>query len=53
MDKFQAYFEIVNQQRVPDHNDFNAEKRNWLTSVFQFKYFNDFVQGEIKNEIMK
>ena len=53
VDKFQAYFEIVNQQRVTDHNDFNADKRNWLTNVFQFKYFNDFVQGEIKNETMK
>ena len=51
--KFQAYFEIVNQQRTPDCDNFLTDKRAWLTNVFRFKYFNEFVRGEIKNEIVK
>lgn len=51
--KFQAYFEIVNKQRTPDNNDFLTDNRTWLTNVFRFKYFNEFVKGEIRNEITK
>lgn len=51
--KFQAYLEIVNKQRTPDNNDFLTDNRNWLTNVFRIKYFNEFVKGEIKNEITK
>ena len=47
--KFQGYFEIINQQREPERTD----KRVWLTNVFCFKHFNQFVRGEIKDEIIK
>ena len=47
--KFQGYFEIINQQRDPERTD----KRVWLTTVFHFKHFNQFVRGEIKDEIVK
>ena len=47
--KFQGYFEIINQQRDPER----TEKRVWLTNVFRFKHFNQFVRGEIKDEIIK
>ena len=49
MYKFQGYFEIINQQREPERTD----KRVWVTNVFRFKYFNQFVKGEIKDEIIK
>ena len=49
MYKFQGYFEIINQQRGNDLND----KRVWLTNVYRFKYFNEFVRGEFKDEIIK
>ena len=48
--KFQGCAEIVNQQRgeiILEH------KRVWLTNVHFSKYFNDFVRGEIKDEITK
>ena len=48
--KFQDYFEIINQQR--NHDD-RLDKRVWLTNVFRFKHFNQFVRGEIKDEIIK
>ena len=47
--KFQGYFEIINQQREPERTD----KRVSLTNVFCFKHFNQFVRGEIKDEIIK
>ena len=47
--KFQEYFEIINQQRDPER----TEKKVWLTNVFHFKHFNQFVRGEIKEEIIK
>ena len=49
MYKFQGYFEIINQQRGNDLND----KRVWLTNVYRFKYFNEFVRSEFKDEIIK
>lgn len=51
--KFQAYFELVNQQRTPNNDGFLTENRSWLTNVFRFKYFNEFLRGELKNEITK
>ena len=51
MYKFQGYFEIINQQRGPEI--VLEDKRVWLTNVYHFKYFNDFVQGEIKDGIIK
>ena len=47
--KFQGYFKIVHQQRNHDRLD----KRVWLTNVFHFKHFNQFVRGEIKDEIIE
>ena len=41
MYKFQGYFEIINQQRGPEF--VLEDKRVWLTNVYRFKYFNDFV----------
>ena len=51
MNNFQAYFEIINQQRAPEH--VLTDKRVWLTNVYRFTYFNEFVRGEIKDEIIK
>ena len=51
MYKIQAYFEIINQKRGPEI--VLEGKRVWLKNVYRFKYFNDFVQGEIKDEIFK
>ena len=49
--KFQGYFEIINQQRGSEFN--LTDKRVWLTNVYRFKYFNKFVRGEIKDEIIE
>ena len=49
--KLQGYFEIINQERGPEFN--LTDKRVWLTNVYHFKYFNQFVRGEIKEEIIK
>ena len=49
--KFQRYFEIINQQRGSEFN--LTDKRVWLTNVYRFKYFNKFVRGEIKDEIIE
>lgn len=51
--KFQAYFEIVTQQRTPDNDTFLTKNRSWITNVFCFKYFNEFLRGELKDEITK
>ena len=51
--KFQAYFEIVNQQRTPENDNFLTENRSWLSNVFRFKYFNEFLRGKLKNQITK
>lgn len=51
MYKFQGYFETINQQRGPEI--VLEDTRVWLTNVYRFKYFNDFVRGQIKDEIIK
>ena len=51
--KFQAYFELVNQQRTFDNQNFITDNRSWLTNVYRFNYFNEFVRGELKSEITK
>ena len=51
MYKFQGYFEIINQQRGTEF--VLEDKRVWLTNVYRFKYFNDFVWEEINDEIIK
>ena len=46
----QAYIEIINQQR----GEIMLEnKRVWLTDVYHARYFNDFVQGEFSDQIIK
>ena len=48
--KIQGYAEIVNQQ----YSEIILEdKRVWLTNAFNSKHFNDFVRGEILDEITK
>ena len=51
--RFQAFFEIVNQQRIPDNQNFLTENRTWLTKVYRFKHFNDFLKDELRSEITK
>ena len=51
--RFQAYFEIVNQQRTSDNQNFLTDNRAWLTNVHRFKYFNEYLKGALKNEITK
>ena len=48
--KIQGYAEIINQQRG---EVILKDKRVWLTNSFNSKYFNDFVRGEIRDEITK
>ena len=48
--KIQAFFEIINQQRG---EVILEDNRAWLTNSFNTKDFNTFIQGEIKNEIIK
>ena len=48
--KFQGYAEIVNQQRG---EVILEDKRVWLTNSYNSKHFNDFVRGEIRDEITK
>ena len=48
--KFQGYDEIVNQQR---RELILEDKRVWLTNSYNSKHFNDFVWGEIRDEITK
>ena len=48
--KIQEYAEIVNQQRG---EIILEDKRVWLTNSFNSKHFNDFVRGEIRDEITK
>ena len=48
--KIQAYAEIINQQR----GEIVLEnKRVWLTNVYRAKHFNDFVRGELSDQIIK
>ena len=48
--KIQGYAEIVNQQRG---EIILEDKRVWLTNSFNSKHFNDFVRGEIRDQITK
>ena len=48
--KFQGYAVIINQQRG---EIIVEDKRVWLTNSFNTKHFNDFVRGEIRDEITK
>ena len=48
--KFQGYAEVVNQQRG---KIILEDKRVWLTNSFSSKHFNEFVRGEIRDEITK
>ena len=48
--KIQAYAEIINQQQ----GEIVLEnKRVWLTNVYRAKHFNDFVRGELPDQIIK
>ena len=51
--KFQGYFELINQQKTIDNQSFLTDKRNWLTNVYFFKHFNEFIRNEIFNDITK
>ena len=48
--KFQGYSEIVNQQKG---ETFLGDKTVWLTNVHHSKYLNNFVRGELNDEISK
>ena len=48
--KIQAFFEIINQQRG---EVILEDNRAWLTNSFNKKHYNTFIQGEVKNEIIK
>ena len=48
--KIQGYAEIVNQQRG---ETILEDKRVWLTNSFNSEHCNDFVKGELRDEITK
>ena len=41
------------QQRTPNNENFLTDNESWMTNVFRFKYFNEYLRGELKNEITK
>ena len=48
--KIQTYVEIINQQR----GEIVLENKGvWLTDVYHARYFNDFVRGELCDQIIK
>ena len=49
--KFQGYAEIVNQQRGQD--TILEDIRAWLTNSYNSKHFNEFVRGQIRDDITK
>ena len=49
--KFQGYVEVVNQQRGDQL--ILEDKQVWLANIFISRHFNDFVRGEIRDEITK
>ena len=49
--KFQRYAEIINQQK--GESVVSENTRVWLTHVYTAKYFNPYVRGAIKNDILK
>lgn len=49
--KIQGYFELRNFQQTEAVELEN--RRVWLTNIYLGKYFNDFIRGEIKSEILK
>lgn len=48
--KIQEYAEIFYQQRG---EIFLEDKRTWLTNTYNSKHLNDFVRGELRDEITK
>ena len=49
--KIQRYFELKNYEQTEIAKIENA--RVWLTNVYGEKYFNRFVRGQIKEDILK
>ena len=49
--KTQRYFELKNYEQTKTAKIENA--RVWLTNVYGEKYFNRFVRGQIKEDILK
>ena len=44
---------IANLQRASDNQNFLTDNRSWLTKVYRFKFFNEFLRNEFKNEIKR
>ena len=49
--KIQAPMELMNYQ--PTEIIELKIRRNWMTDVYTCKFFNEFVRGQIKNDLMK
>ena len=49
--KIQGYAEIINQQQ--GESIVSENTRVWLTNVYTDQYFNPYVRGAIKNDILK
>ena len=49
--KFQGYAEIVNQQKGQD--TILEDTCVWLTNSYNSKHFNDFVRGQMRDDITK
>ena len=49
--KIQASMELMNYQ--PTEIIELKIRRNWMTDVYTCKFFNEFVRGQIKNDLMK
>ena len=45
----QGYAEIINQQQ----GEILYSKRVWLTDVYRAKFFNSYVRGALKNDVLK
>ena len=50
--KIQGYFELKNYQQTK-MTEIENTRGVWLTNVYVGKYFNQFVRGQIKEDILK
>ena len=50
--KIQCYFELKNYQQTKI-TEIENKRGVWLTNVYVGKYFNRFVRGQIKEDILK
>ena len=51
--KIQASMKLINYQPAEIIQLEQESKRIWMTDIYSCKFFNGFVRGQIKNDLMK